>query len=333
MAGEGSFTMEDRETVAIREIREQVGDSSVLVLVSGGVDSSVCAALLNRALGPERVVAMHIDNGFMRLEESLKVAVSLERLGLPLRVNDASETFYSATTTCAKKSPTGAGAKVSYETKPLRDCVAPEEKRQIIGDTFLRVSQLRGSTILRYDAKTMYLPPLFLMLFSGRTVYCLGVDCRNRHGQTSPGPGQDLSRTRHIAARPHRKRIALGKVGCFFRGPLPILAAAAAAAAAAPTAAAAAPAPALLGILLPHGRTPILLWAANGPTNWMPHERLPAFPHSSSRGVHPELSAGRSSGADAIKTHHNDTALVRELRAKGRVIEPLKDYHKDEVRR
>ncbi len=34
----------------------------------------------------------------------------------------------------------------------------------------------------------------------------------------------------------------------------------------------------------------------------------------------------------ALKTHHNDTQLVRDLRARGRVIEPLKDYHKDEVR-
>ena len=39
-----------------------------------------------------------------------------------------------------------------------------------------------------------------------------------------------------------------------------------------------------------------------------------------------------SSGADAIKTHHNDTDLVRALRESGRVIEPLRDYHKDEVR-
>jgi GMP synthase (glutamine-hydrolysing) len=39
-----------------------------------------------------------------------------------------------------------------------------------------------------------------------------------------------------------------------------------------------------------------------------------------------------SSNADAIKTHHNDTQLVRDLRDKGRVIEPLKDFHKDEVR-
>ena len=44
-------------------------------------------------------------------------------------------------------------------------------------------------------------------------------------------------------------------------------------------------------------------------------------------------SALASSNADAIKTHHNDTELVRELRLKGRVVEPLKDFHKDEVRR
>lgn len=43
-------------------------------------------------------------------------------------------------------------------------------------------------------------------------------------------------------------------------------------------------------------------------------------------------SSEASSKADAIKTHHNDTELVRELRNKGRVVEPLKDFHKDEVR-
>lgn len=43
-------------------------------------------------------------------------------------------------------------------------------------------------------------------------------------------------------------------------------------------------------------------------------------------------SALASSNADAIKTHHNDTELVRQLREKGRVVEPLKDFHKDEVR-
>ena len=51
-------------------------------LVSGGVDSAVCTALLNTALGPEKVIAVHIDNGFMRKNESQRVKESLEALGL-----------------------------------------------------------------------------------------------------------------------------------------------------------------------------------------------------------------------------------------------------------
>ena len=54
------------------------------MLVSGGVDSTVCAALLHRALQPEQVIALHIDNGFMRQDESRRVADSLRALGLHL---------------------------------------------------------------------------------------------------------------------------------------------------------------------------------------------------------------------------------------------------------
>lgn len=51
-------------------------------MVSGGVDSAVCTALLNAALGEDKVVAVHIDNGFMRKNESLRVKESLEALGI-----------------------------------------------------------------------------------------------------------------------------------------------------------------------------------------------------------------------------------------------------------
>lgn len=47
----------------MKYIREKVGSSKVLVLVSGGVDSTVCAALLTRALNPGQIHAVHIDNG------------------------------------------------------------------------------------------------------------------------------------------------------------------------------------------------------------------------------------------------------------------------------
>ena len=46
------------------------------------MDSTVCAALLHKAIGADRVVAVHIDNGFLRKEESLKVEESLAKIGL-----------------------------------------------------------------------------------------------------------------------------------------------------------------------------------------------------------------------------------------------------------
>lgn len=60
---EANYTMECRKEGCIKYIRDTVGTSQVLVLVSGGVDSTVCAALLTRALNPQQVHAVHIDNG------------------------------------------------------------------------------------------------------------------------------------------------------------------------------------------------------------------------------------------------------------------------------
>ena len=55
------------------------------MLVSGGVDSTVCAALLHKALNDDQVIALHIDNGFMRKHESKQVEESLKKLGLKLK--------------------------------------------------------------------------------------------------------------------------------------------------------------------------------------------------------------------------------------------------------
>jgi GMP synthase (glutamine-hydrolysing) len=99
----------------------------------------VCAALLNKAFGAERVVAVHVDNGFMRKDESAIVMKSLERLGLPLKVIDASADFYSATTTIDRHAdPDDPDAAQSPQ---LSACVEPEQKRRIIGDTFMRVAE------------------------------------------------------------------------------------------------------------------------------------------------------------------------------------------------
>ena len=87
----GNFTMQKREQQCIDYIRRTVGnDKVVLMLVSGGVDSAVCAALLHKALchgqDTSRVQAIHIDNGFLRKNESDQVVKSLDQLGLNLKV-------------------------------------------------------------------------------------------------------------------------------------------------------------------------------------------------------------------------------------------------------
>lgn len=98
----------------------------------------MCAALLRRALPESQIIALHIDNGFMRKDESVQVAASLEQIGLKLKVIDASARFYNGTTELPidRTNP----AKGKRKTKILGHTVLPEEKRKIIGDTFMKVA-------------------------------------------------------------------------------------------------------------------------------------------------------------------------------------------------
>ncbi|CEF62535.1 GMP synthase [glutamine-hydrolyzing] [Strongyloides ratti] len=197
----GNFTMVSREKVCINEIRKIVGEKQkVLVMVSGGVDSTVCAALLNEALGHDRVIAVHIDHGFMRLNESKKVVKSLEDIGLKVHFYEVHQKFINGTIE-------GDDGK----RKKLCEIVDPELKRQIIGNTFIHVKD--------------------------DVMKDLNLDSNIFYAQGTLRP--DL----------------IESASC--------------------------------------------------------------------------LVSGR---ADKIKTHHNDTELVRELRKLGKVVEPLKDFHKDEVR-
>lgn len=61
------------------------------VLLSGGVDSTVCTALLNRALNQDQIIAVHIDNGFMRKRESQSVEEALKKLGIQVKGIDDSQ--------------------------------------------------------------------------------------------------------------------------------------------------------------------------------------------------------------------------------------------------
>ncbi len=100
------------------QLGRQCEGKKVFLLVSGGVDSTVAFELLNRALGSDRVLGLHIDNGLMRRGESAEVLDCMQRQGFHnLRVRDAAEQFLTA----------------------LHGVQAPEAKRLVIGETFLQV--------------------------------------------------------------------------------------------------------------------------------------------------------------------------------------------------
>ncbi|XP_078052850.1 GMP synthase burgundy [Augochlora pura] len=223
----GNYTLHDREAQCIQYIKDTVGNKKIVLLVSGGVDSTVCAALLRRALNKEQVIALHINNGFMRKGETEYVEKTLAELGIRLKVVNAAHYFMQGTTSVPLDNvPPIANANAINNkgicgtattprtrlTKMLCATINPEEKRKIIGDVFVKIA---NEVMAEMGLKT---EDVFL--------------------------GQGTLR-------------------------------------------------------------PDLIESAN---------------------------ATASGKADAIKTHHNDSDLVRALRAQGRVVEPLKDFHKDEVR-
>lgn len=103
-----------------QSIRAACGTRNVFLLVSGGVDSTVAFTLLNRILGPERVLGLHIDNGLMRHLESTAVLDYMHTHGFNnLKIVDATEDFIGA----------------------LDGVADPEQKRKIIGNMFLTVKE------------------------------------------------------------------------------------------------------------------------------------------------------------------------------------------------
>ncbi|KAG5877636.1 hypothetical protein JTB14_030034 [Gonioctena quinquepunctata] len=184
----GNYTIQGREAECINYIKKTVGNNKVLLLI----------------------IAIHIDNGFMRKDESSKVHSTLLKIGLKLRVINAASNFAEGTTIVPLDKKEGSSRTVI--TKMLCMTSNPEEKRKIIGDIFVKISD---DIIADLNLKP--------------------------------------------------EEVFLGQ-----------------------------------GTLRPD------------------------LIESASKLV--------SSRADTIKTHHNDSELIRKLRDEGRVVEPLKDFHKDEVR-
>lgn len=119
------WIMGDYAKEAVEKIRAEVGDEEVILGLSGGVDSSVTAALIHRAIG-QRLTCVFVDNGLLRKNEREQVRETFEKnMGLKLIVVDAIDRFMNA----------------------LAGVSDPEQKRKIIGREFVNVFQEAAAKI------------------------------------------------------------------------------------------------------------------------------------------------------------------------------------------
>ena len=124
----GSWSMGNYKETAIRSIREKVGDGRVLLALSGGVDSSVAAALLSEAVG-DKLTAVFVDHGLLRKNESEQVEAVFSHRALNFIRVDARERFLNK----------------------LAGVTEPERKRRIIGEEFIRVFEAEAKKIGAVD--------------------------------------------------------------------------------------------------------------------------------------------------------------------------------------
>ena len=114
----------------VKELREEIGSDRVILGLSGGVDSSVCAVLLNRAIG-KQLTCIFVDHGMLRKNEFQDVMKDYECLGLNVVGVDASEKFLG----------------------DLDGVTDPEQKRKIIGRDFVEVFNEQAKAIIKDSAE------------------------------------------------------------------------------------------------------------------------------------------------------------------------------------
>ena len=124
----GDWTMGDYLKTAVQQIREKVGDGKVLLALSGGVDSSVAAALLAKAVGPQ-LTCIFVDHGLLRKNEGDEVEAIFSAKDINFVRVDAEKRFLGK----------------------LAGVTEPERKRKIIGEEFIRVFEDEAKKIGRVD--------------------------------------------------------------------------------------------------------------------------------------------------------------------------------------
>jgi GMP synthase (glutamine-hydrolysing) len=123
-----------RVAQTLADIRRTAGDRKVFFLISGGVDSTVAFSLCARALGADRVLGLYVDTGFMREGDAEAMAYLKTTVGAAaVRLADRSRDFFDA----------------------LAGVTSPEDKRAIIGDTFITVQEQEFGALGLRDAEWM----------------------------------------------------------------------------------------------------------------------------------------------------------------------------------
>ncbi len=121
----GDWRMANFIEAEVKSIRERVGDSRVILGLSGGVDSSVASVLLHQAIG-DKLQCIFVDNGLCRKDEGRRVETTFRgHFKIPLWCVDASSRFLDA----------------------LKDVSDPEQKRKIIGREFVRVFEIKAREV------------------------------------------------------------------------------------------------------------------------------------------------------------------------------------------